>query len=213
MSLRIPAAVTSAPAPGPLTTSGSVRYRRVVNDTRFRVPCSAPTGARHRHGRQPRRHRFEAWPRRCSEARGRGRARASTRCAHSSSNADRRSRNSLERHILQRFRHEILGRRCRPAVTEQPRQNQALPRRITPGQVVPGIRFGVAAFHRLPYGIGEALPAGDSRDDEHQRSADATLDSQDAVAGFHQLVIRVDDRQSGANCCLVQDVRSALDRS
>lgn len=44
MSLRIPAAVTAAPAPGPLMTSGSVRYRLVVNATRFRVPVSAPIG-------------------------------------------------------------------------------------------------------------------------------------------------------------------------
>ena len=44
MSFKMPAAVTSAPAPGPLITSGSVRYRRVVKATRFRVPSSAPAG-------------------------------------------------------------------------------------------------------------------------------------------------------------------------
>ena len=44
MSFKMPAAVTSAPAPGPLITSGSFRYRRVVKATRLRVPCSAPIG-------------------------------------------------------------------------------------------------------------------------------------------------------------------------
>ena len=44
MSLRIPAAVTAGPAPGPLTTSGSLRYRRVVKAIRFRVPSSEPIG-------------------------------------------------------------------------------------------------------------------------------------------------------------------------
>jgi hypothetical protein len=40
----MPAAVTAAPAPGPLMTSGSVRYRLVVKATRFLVPCNAPIG-------------------------------------------------------------------------------------------------------------------------------------------------------------------------
>src|SRR5688500_18717968 len=44
MSFRIPAAVTCGPAPGPLITSGSCRYRRDWKVTMFCVPLAAPIG-------------------------------------------------------------------------------------------------------------------------------------------------------------------------
>ena len=131
MSFSTPAAVTSGPAPGPATTSGSVRYRRVVNESRLRVPLRAPS----------------------SESRGTAReggddaagGRAHDVAQHAAALplrlgprapglVERRQRleELLDRHAAQRRRHEVLGRGHRALVAEEPAEDQALAQHVAP---------------------------------------------------------------------------------
>ena len=175
MSFRMPAAVTSAPAPGPLITSGSVRYRRVVKATRLRVPSSAPAGldagtaasfadtvrgvARH----QVPQH---------ASALGFRRARA----AHSSSNASSRSRNSAAGSLLRALAapDPAAPARARDSPAAAPGSAPCAPHRAPSGRRAdPARRTRRSTASRTACENG--LPDETADIDVHQRAADATL--------------------------------------
>ena len=146
MSFRIPAAVTAGPAPGPLTTSGSlaVALRRERDqvaralERAHRLDAERPQ----RRDRPRRRGHPLAAARNPSPSRGR---RAS---AHSSSNFGS-PHELIDRHAFERRRHEAVGDGGRAAIPEQPRQDQPLARRVHARESSRASGSGVSLLDRL----------------------------------------------------------------